>query len=138
MDSGKLMAATVVHADDGLEYVLVVDDEPVVRRFAARALVESGFGVHEAGDGAMALELIRSGGIQASVVVCDIVMPRMNGVQLLESLAVLRPGLPIILMSGYGAAELAKRGIASPCAVLAKPFPAELLVAEVRRCIRVR
>jgi DNA-binding NtrC family response regulator len=86
----------------------------------------------------MALELIRSGGIQASVVVCDIVMPRMNGVQLLESLAVLRPGLPIILMSGYGAAELAKRGIASPCAVLAKPFPAELLVAEVRRCIRVR
>jgi DNA-binding NtrC family response regulator len=63
------------------------------------------------------------------------VMPRMNGVQLLESLSAFRPRLPVILMSGYGAAELAKRGIASPCAVLAKPFPAEVLVAEVRRCI---
>jgi two-component system cell cycle sensor histidine kinase/response regulator CckA len=138
MDSGKAMAATVVHADDGLQYVLVVDDEPVVRRFAARALIENGFGVREADDGAMALELIRSGEVRPSVVLCDIVMPRMNGVQLLESLTLSRPELPIILMSGYGAAELAERGIASPCAVLAKPFTAQVLVAEVRRCIRVR
>jgi DNA-binding NtrC family response regulator len=135
MDSANQMAGTVVHAGDDLENVLVVDDEPVIRRFAARALIENGFGVHEADDGAMALELIRSGEVRPSVVVCDIVMPRMNGVQLLESLSTFRPGLPVILMSGYGAAELAKRGIASPCAVLAKPFSAEVLVAEVRRCI---
>jgi two-component system, cell cycle sensor histidine kinase and response regulator CckA len=136
MDSGKVMAVTVERADDGVEYVLVVDDEPVIRRFVARALLEEGFGVHEAEDGAMALELIRSGGIRPVVVVCDIVMPRLNGVQLLQSLSTLCPRLPIILMSGYGALELAQRGIASPCAVLAKPFAAEVLVAEVRRCIQ--
>ena len=117
-------------------YVLVVDDEPMVRRFAARVLREEGFGVHEAGDGAEALELVRAGIADLEVVLSDIVMPRMDGVQLLQSLSTLRPDLPVILMSGYGTAQLAELGIASPCGVLAKPFSPEALVAEVRRCIR--
>ena len=118
------------------EYVLVVDDEPMVRRFAARVLRDEGFGVHEAGDGAEALELIRAGIAELEVVLSDIVMPRMDGVQLLQSLSTLRPNLPVILMSGYATDQLAELGIASPCGVLAKPFSPEALVAEVRRCIR--
>jgi two-component system, cell cycle sensor histidine kinase and response regulator CckA len=118
------------------EYVLVVDDEPMIRWLAARVLREEGFGVHEATDGAEALELIRAGIPDLDVVLSDIVMPRMNGVQLLESLSTLRPDLPVILMSGYGAAQLAELGIASPCGVLAKPFTPQALVAEVRRCVR--
>jgi two-component system cell cycle sensor histidine kinase/response regulator CckA len=118
------------------EHVLVVDDEPMVRHFASRVLREEGFGVHEATDGAEALELIRGGKADFDVVLSDIVMPRVNGVQLLQSLSALRPDLPVILMSGYGSAELAERGIASPCSVLGKPFSSEVLVAEVRRCIR--
>ena len=117
-------------------YVLVVDDEPMVRRFAARALLEEGFGVHEAIDGEEALDLIRAGVADLDVVLSDIVMPRMNGVQLLESLSTLRPDLPVLLMSGYGTAQLTDLGIASPCGVLGKPFSSEALVAEVRRCIR--
>ena len=117
------------------EYVLVVDDEAVIRRFAARVLREEGFGVHEATDGAEALELIRDGKADFDVVLSDIV-PQVNGVQLLQSLSALRPALPVILMSGYGSAQLAERGIASPCGVLGKPFSPEALVAEVRRCIR--
>ena len=118
------------------EYVLVVDDEPLVRWFAARVLRDEGFGVHEAGDGAEALELIGSGIAHLDVVLSDIVMPRMNGVQLMQSLSTSRPDLPVILMSGYGMAQLSELGIASPCGVLAKPFSPEALVAEVRRCIR--
>ncbi len=118
------------------EDVLVVDDEPAVRRFAARVLREEGYSVHEAADGAEALELIRLASAQLGVVVSDIVMPRLNGVQLLESISALRPDLPVILMSGYGTEQLAERGIASPCGVLSKPFPADRLLAEVRRCIR--
>jgi DNA-binding NtrC family response regulator len=122
---------------DGAEaaLVLVVDDEPGIRRFAARALREEGFGVHEAGDGAEALEQIRRGEVDPAVVVSDIVMPKVNGVQLLQSLSILRPELPVILMSGYGGSQLAERGIVSPCGVLSKPFPPQVLVAEVRRCI---
>lgn len=118
------------------EQVLVVDDEPSIRRFAARVLREEGFAVHEATDGAEALELIRDGRADVDVVLSDIVMPRVNGVDLLQSLSALRPELPVILMSGFGAAQLAERGIASPCGVLGKPFSSEALVAEVRRCIR--
>jgi two-component system cell cycle sensor histidine kinase/response regulator CckA len=118
------------------EYVLVVDDEPMIRQFAARVLLEEGFGVYEATDGEEALDLIRAGVADLDVVLSDIVMPRMNGVQLLQSLSTLRPDLPVLLMSGYGTAQLADLGITSPCGVLGKPFSSEALVAEVRRCIR--
>lgn len=118
------------------ECVLVVDDEPVVRRFAARVLVGEGFVVQEASDGVEALELIRAGIADLDVVLSDIVMPRMNGVELVQALSAFRPGLPVLLMSGYGSAQLADLGIASPCAVLGKPFSPEVLVAEVRRCLR--
>ena len=122
-------------APDDVESILVVDDEPSVRRFVSRVLIEAGFGVKEAADGLDALSLIRSGVAGLNAVVCDIVMPRMNGVELLRSLSLERPRLPVILMSGYDMNQLARLGIMSPCGVLAKPFPAERLLAEVRRCI---
>jgi two-component system, cell cycle sensor histidine kinase and response regulator CckA len=118
-------------------FVLVVDDEPVVRRFACRVLREAGFAVQEAGDGQDAIALIRRSAVEPDAVVSDIVMPRMNGVELLRLLSLERPRLPVILMSGYGNEELTRRGIASPCSVLAKPFSPERLLAEVRRCIAV-
>lgn len=132
----QVSPAAAPPAESGRVYVLVVDDEPAVRRFAARVLLEEGFGVHQATDGAEALELIRAGLAGLDVVLSDIVMPRVNGVQLLQSLSTLRPELPVILMSGYGASRLAERGIASPCGVLSKPFSSDILVAEVRRCVR--
>jgi DNA-binding NtrC family response regulator len=129
-------SATAPGAVHKREYVLVVDDEPAIRQFAARVLEEEGFGVLLARDGAEALDLIRGGVADLGVVVSDIVMPRLNGVQLLESISTLRPELPVLLMSGYGTTQLAERGIASPCGVLTKPFSSETLVAEVRRCFR--
>jgi len=122
----------------GAEIVLVVDDESAIRHFAVRVLVQEGYGVVEAGDGAEALELITQGGISFEVVVSDIVMPRLNGVELIQALSVSHPDLPVILMSGYATVALGELGIAAPCAILAKPFPAERLLEEVRRCIRPR
>jgi CheY-like chemotaxis protein len=118
------------------EVVLVVDDESTVRRFACRALREHGFRVHEASDGVEALDLVRSLSDRLDAVVSDIVMPRLNGVELLRELGMVRPELPVILMSGYAGPQLAERGIEAPCSILAKPFSAETLVTEVRRCIR--
>lgn len=120
------------------ERILVVDDEPGIRQIIARILVDEGYFVHQAGDGLEALELINDGDLVMDVVVSDIVMPRLNGVELLEELSRSRPGLPIILISGFGTEELTRRGIAAPCAVLPKPFPPERLIAEVRRCIAER
>jgi CheY-like chemotaxis protein len=118
--------------------ILVVDDEPDLRRIAARILLEEGYSVHEARDGLEALDYISSGKPSLDAIVTDIVMPRLDGVGLLRRLAVIQPDLPVLLMSGYGTDQLAERGIVSPCAVLPKPFPPERLVAEVRRCIGER
>jgi DNA-binding NtrC family response regulator len=115
------------------ETILVVDDEPSIRRFAARALLEEGFRVREAVDGLQALEIVKAGGVSA--LVSDVVMPRLNGVQLMETLARSHPRLPIVLMSGYAVRELEGMGIAAPCALIAKPFSVERLVEEVRRCL---
>jgi DNA-binding NtrC family response regulator len=126
------------HAEGPGESVLVVDVDEGVRQFAARVLRGGGYQVREAADGAEALELIRGEASTAAIVVSDIVMPRLNGVQLLQLLSTLRPDLPVILMSGYGALQLAERDIVSPCGILGKPFAPDVLLAEVRRCIRAQ
>jgi CheY-like chemotaxis protein len=117
--------------------ILVVDDEGAVRRFALRVLEREGYRVVEARDGIEAFELIRQGHA-FDAVVSDIVMPRMNGVELMQALSTSSPGLPVILMSGYATGALAELGINAPCAILPKPFPAERLLQEVQRCTRRR
>lgn len=116
--------------------VLVVDDETAVRRFACRVLARAGYGVFEAIDGVEALELIQSQAVPLEAVVSDIVMPRMNGVELMQALFISQPELPVILMSGYATSALSELGIATPCSILSKPFSGERLLAEVDRCIR--
>lgn len=129
-----LSAAPPVRAGTGA-IVLVVDDEGAVRRFAVRVLEREGYTVHEARDGAEALELVRQT-ISFEVVISDIVMPRLNGVELMQALASSHPDLPMILMSGYATVALSELGIAAPCSILAKPFLPERLLEEVRRCIK--
>lgn len=117
--------------------VLVADDENAVRRFAVRILEHEGFVVVEARDGAEALEVVRSRSTSFHAVVSDIVMPRLNGVELMNALASSHPGLPVILMSGYATAALNDLGITPPCSILIKPFSPERLLAEVRRCLHL-
>lgn len=118
--------------------MLVVDDETAVRRFAVRVLERDGYNVLEATDGAEALDQVKVAGAAIDVVVSDIVMPRMNGVEMMQALSASHPYLPVILMSGYATAALSELGIATPCGILTKPFPAERLLAEVHRCVSGR
>ena len=115
---------------------LVVDDEPNLLRYASVVLLEAGYLVDMAADGQEALELVRVRGRRLDAVVSDVVMPQMNGVQLLEALSVSDPDLPVVLMSAYGSTALIDRGIPIPCGVLSKPFAPERLLAEVERCLR--
>jgi len=129
-------AIAVTASSPGSSLILVVDDEPLVRRFASRVLEAEGFRVSEAADGAEALRLLREEVPDAVAVVSDIVMPRLNGVELLQILSSTHPQLPVLLMSGYASGELEGMGIAAPCAILPKPFAPERLVEELRRCLR--
>jgi CheY-like chemotaxis protein len=116
-------------------HVLVVDDEPAVRRFVSRALQAVGLAVHEAEDGLEALSLIREGRAAIDVVVSDVVMPGLNGVELLKELALTHPEIPVLLISAYSPEDLRQRGIAAPCGVLPKPFTAAELVNLVHHCL---
>jgi CheY-like chemotaxis protein len=78
--------------------VLLVDDQPELRRFLARYLTRIGFEVLEAHDGVAGLELLHQHRVDA--VLSDIRMPRMGGLALLEALLNLDPNLPLVLMSG--------------------------------------
>lgn len=118
--------------------VLVVDDDPAVRRFAARTLEDAGYLVFQAKDGLDALALVQANPGKLDAVVSDIIMPKLDGIELAARLSLADPDLPVVLMSGYGTLQLGERGIAPPCGVLQKPFPADHLVAEVERCVRMR
>jgi two-component system cell cycle sensor histidine kinase/response regulator CckA len=103
---------------------LVVEDDPVVRSMAARGLRDAGYTVFEAVHGREALELIRAHTGRLDVVVTDIGMPEMSGYDLARCLSEERPGIPIVLMSGYGDPE-------PEVPFLQKPFPPDVLVRKV-------
>lgn len=118
--------------------VMVVDDEPIVRRLTARFLREAGYQVHEARDGLEAFEFVQSAPDLLDVLVSDVVMPRLDGVALVQRLSAVCSDLPCILVSGYGSPQLEKLGIAAPCGILSKPVRPEVLLDEVRHCLRQR
>jgi two-component system cell cycle sensor histidine kinase/response regulator CckA len=111
--------------------VLLVEDEPQVREIAARFLRRGGYEVLTAVDGCVALELLASNPID--LILTDSAMPGMRGEDLAVEVARIRPGLPVILMSGYS--DPAAPASSAVAAFLQKPFTLPDLLAEVHRMI---
>ena len=80
--------------------ILLVDDDPAVRDVTAAMLEDIGYGVIEADDGAAALDLL-SKGVRVDLLLADFVMPGMTGGELIKAVAACRPGLPVLLVTGY-------------------------------------
>jgi len=111
---------------------LLVDDEPLLRKVLARALSQVGFEVVEATNGQRALEHLEQGAFD--LVVSDVRMPVMNGLELLEAVAARRPALPVVLMSGSD--EVADRSSAIGLGAvdfLVKPFSTSELQRKALR-----
>ncbi|HKP59365.1 MAG TPA: PAS domain S-box protein [Polyangiales bacterium] len=102
--------------------VLVVDDEPAVRRIAARMVNSLGFDVLEASDGAQAIEFLANNASGASAVLLDMMMPKMGGLDVLPLLRERRHDLPIVLMSGFDESRLAGGLSDENLTFLQKPF----------------
>jgi PAS domain S-box-containing protein len=118
------------------ETILVVEDEELVRDFACRFLRNEGYVTRESSDGMDALVLLRMQPDTIDLVLTDAVMPRMSGRELAEHVARLRPGLPVLFMSGYTNDEIIRRGLLTPGApFLQKPFSPEALAAKVREVL---
>jgi CheY-like chemotaxis protein len=105
--------------------ILVVDDQENVRALIRRQLSDFGYTVLEAGDGAEALHLVRRRNGAVDLILCDLVMPQMNGTELAGRIGGEFPGVPIILMSAFAPAGVARVGLSeSIVPVLQKPFDA--------------
>jgi len=83
------------------ERILLVEDEPVVRDFATRALREKGYNVFDVGSAEEGLEMFEREEHQFDMVFSDVVLPGKSGVQLIDELMSLEPELPVLLSSGY-------------------------------------
>ncbi len=87
------------------EVVLVVEDEELVRNVTCKTLIIGGFEVLAAENGEEALNIVRDSR-RIDLVITDVVMPRMRGPQLIEAIDRLRPGMPVVFVSGYSAGEI--------------------------------
>jgi CheY-like chemotaxis protein len=116
--------------------VLIVDDEEAVRALLRRQLNAAGHTILEASSAPEALGIIRQRAERLDLVLSDVVMPAMNGTELAAHLATEFPDLPIVLMSAYAPAGLARVGLGDAIVpVLRKPFDATVLFDLVRTAV---
>ncbi len=128
-------AARATPTPGGVETVLVVEDEPHVRRLAVLALRAYGYTVLEASDGDQAIETASRAGTTVDVIVSDVMMPGMSGPELLERLSAIVPRARAVLMSGHAETTVLSKRAALAWAFLPKPFTPERLAHKVREVL---
>ena len=117
--------------------VLLVDDEPLIRRTAGRLLRMLGCTVDEASTGLEAVARVTAKPDQFDVVLMDLTMPEMGGYEATRRIAVIAPGLPVVISSGYSADDdpgPLPDGVRS----LSKPYSARTLEALLREVMEAR
>jgi DNA-binding NtrC family response regulator len=114
--------------------VLVIDDEPVVREAVRRILEVDGLQVIGAEDGASGLAHPAAG--TCRLVLCDLMLPDVPGLEVLKALRSARPELAVVLITGYATAENVTRALqAGATGFLPKPFDEAELWAAVRHAL---
>lgn len=125
---------------DGLETVLLVEDEEELRTPLKALLARNGYHVLDARNGKEALDLIRECEKPIHLVITDVVMPVMNGTQFVENLRLHKPEIPILFLSGYTGESFQMLGESmKPCVtLLEKPFSTGAFLAKIRSILDVR
>ncbi len=118
----------------GSESILLVDDEEGVRKLVCAILRSNGYDVLEAPNGPAALAAYEKNSHKIDMVLTDIVMPQMSGLELGTQLSERSPGLKILYMSGYRDNPIGGSGDA-PLAFLHKPFTPDALLSKVREVL---
>ena len=119
----------------GHETVLVVEDDNLVRELAVRVLEAAGYAVLSACDGADALRVCSAHAGPIHLALSDVVMPTLGGAGFAAQIALVRPDLRVLFMSGYAEDELGTDGIITADTFLPKPFTARELTQRVREVL---
>ncbi|HYI43662.1 MAG TPA: response regulator, partial [Sphingomicrobium sp.] len=136
-DKGKARRTAKPKANElwGSGTVLLVEDEPMVRTVAERALARHGYSVITANNGEEALEVLARAGNEIVLLITDVVMPAMDGPTMVREARQSWPNLPILFMSGYAEEQLRKSIDLDNVLFLPKPFSVQELAESARRAI---
>ena len=115
--------------------ILVVDDEDSIRQLLYDAFVAAGYDVLQAADGLEALRLATNYRGRIDVLVTDVIMPYLNGVELARQVRAKRPDVKVIFISGHIEAQILL-GAEPGLNILRKPFRTEFLLMKVSEAIR--
>lgn len=114
--------------------ILIVDDEAVIREGIRRILEKSGFSVEATASGRIALENIQEE--EFDVVITDLKMPGMSGMEVLKNIKILQPAVPVIIITGYATVETAVEAIKNGAFdYLSKPFTPDQILSMVNRAL---
>jgi two-component system response regulator PilR (NtrC family) len=117
--------------------ILIIDDEDILREDLAALLRDEGYSCRTASDGEEGVRLAEDG--EPDVVLCDLVMPGIGGVEVVNRLAAARPELPVILITAHGTMETALEAFrAGAVDYLLKPVLPQDLIVKIRRCLEHR
>jgi PAS domain S-box-containing protein len=120
----------------GKETILFVDDEEMIRDLGVQILTMQGYRVLTAGDGPQAIEMFLAGGETVDLVLLDLTMPNMSGLEVLERIRKINPRAKVVLSSGHRADEAhSQERISGASAFLPKPYRAEVLTRIVREVL---
>ena len=119
------------------ETILVVEDNSNVRGYSVSTLLDLGYEVREASTAGEALRLLELGpSTRLDLLFTDVVLPDMNGRQLAERVAKLRPGLPVLFTTGYTRDAIVRHGRLDPeVDLIAKPFAIDQLARKIRHML---
>jgi PAS domain S-box-containing protein len=119
----------------GRETVLLVEDEPDVRKLIRGILIRHGYSVLEAGGGKEAIRICEVCPATIPVMLTDVVMRDMSGPELVDRLSPIRPLMSVIYMSGYPDESLLRHGVVNCGHFLRKPFKPEALASKLREVL---
>ncbi len=116
--------------------ILICDDEEGMRRYLSKLLKHSGYQVECFADPLLLLKSLKDFDVDADLLLLDVKMPQMDGIEVLKQLQAKRPQLPIIMMTGHGTIESAVEAMKiGAYDYLTKPFPLEKLFAVVKHTL---
>ena len=121
--------------------ILVVDDEPDIRRVVRIVLEKAGYDVLEAEDGQAAIEVINTGEnrLMVDVVLCDMRMPKIDGIEAMTYLRDRFPHVPVVVLTGFPDTEMAVSSMHNGAVdYLVKPVDSERLTAAVASAMEQR
>jgi CheY-like chemotaxis protein len=116
--------------------VLLVEDDELLCRMTAKMLVETGYVVYPFGTPQGAVSFCEEKGEEIDLILSDVIMPGMNGKEMMEKIEVLRPGSKVLFMSGYAPDIISQKGILEEhMQFIRKPFNIQQLNSKIREVL---